>query len=209
MNRLIRKAKNLAELDLTGKYERFDLLENPFPAHPYVNQESTDKRINGDVYEMEIRKNEYDRIRSFFLQSPQSDANHLRLGYIMDTSYVGRGNGKSAFLVNLQHDINREYCIDISDEINKCFAVYVTPLPSGQTKSFANLLDLIFQAIARSSVIDDALTMLRFEAVSELSPEIAAEIADKDAEDLVASLSDEQWYADNKIDTEGSGTNAR
>jgi len=200
MSRLIGKPKNQIDLSVLSKYARFYLSENPFPAHPYVNQESTDKRTNGFVYEMEIRKNEYDRIKDNFLQAPQVDANHPRLGYIVDTSYVGRGNGKSAFLLNLQQNINRAYCIDISNEINKCFAVYVSPRPSGQTKSFYNVVDLIFQAIIRTNVIDDTLAILRYDALSRISPEALSRIEDEDEDSIVSKLSTEEWFKDNSVD---------
>ena len=115
MSRLLRKASD-QKYDFQGKFQKFNLTENPFPSEPVVNKDSMDKRINGDIYEIEIRRKEYEQIVNYFLTQPQSDPNHLRLGYIIDTSYIGRGNGKSAFLVNLQQDINREYCLDISTE---------------------------------------------------------------------------------------------
>jgi len=106
MSKLSRKPESIYPIGTLGRYERFGLTENPFPAEPSVNQESNDKRINGGIYETEIHKTEFEQIKTYFLKQPQSDANHLRLGYIIDTSYIGRGNGKSAFLLNLQQLIN-------------------------------------------------------------------------------------------------------
>ena len=126
MSKLLQKPSAVNQRDVPGRFERFNLVENPFPSEPIVNKDSTDKRINGDIYEIEIRKKEYDQITNCFLKQSQSGPNHLRLGYIIDNVYIGRGNGKSAFLVNLQQEINRNYCLDISDGLNKCFAVYVT-----------------------------------------------------------------------------------
>jgi len=99
---------------------------------------------------------------------------------------IGRGNGKSAFLVNLMRKINQEYCLDISDEINKCFALYVTPEPGGRTKTFASFVELIFSSILQSKFLDVCLASLRMDAVSEVYPDI----------DLTAGFSDERELID-------------
>jgi hypothetical protein len=151
MSNLLKKPKDHPTSDRAGRYERFHLSENPFPTEP-VNKDSADRRINGDIYEAEIRTKEYSLIETAFLKTPQSDRNRLRLGYICDTSYIGRGNGKSAFLVNLAQTINANYCLDISDEANKCFAIYVTPEPGGRTKTFPAFLDLVFEAMLQSGI---------------------------------------------------------
>ena len=119
MSKLRRKPKRQQKVDLEAKYQRFALTENPFPTST-VNKDSTDRRINGQIYEADIRRKEYEKIVTAFLKSSQADPSHLRLGYIWDTSYIRRGNGKSAFLVNLIDRINQEYCLNISDELNKC-----------------------------------------------------------------------------------------
>ena len=185
MNKLLKKPKQQQHPNMEGRYHRFNLTDNPFPTEP-VNQDSNDKRINGEIYEGEIRSKEYAQIEEAFLKQPQSNLNRLRLGYICDTSYIGRGNGKSAFLVNLMRKINQEYCLDISDEINKCFALYVTPEPGGRTKTFASFVDLIFSSILQSKFLDVCLASLRMDAVSEVYPDI----------DLTAGFSDERELID-------------
>jgi hypothetical protein len=96
------------------------LKENPFPSSPFVNPESNDSRTNGDIYEPSIREKEFEQVQKNFLAVPQSNPNHLRLGYIEDTSYVGRGNGKSAFLLNLQKKINRDFGGGMSNIVQNC-----------------------------------------------------------------------------------------
>ena len=147
MGNLLKRPKDKPSADNKGRYERFCLTENPFPTEP-VNKDSTDRRINGEIYESEIRTKELTLIKDAFLKKPQSDRNRLRLGYICDTSYIGRGNGKSAFLVNLAQSINDNYCLDISEDLNKCFAIYVVPEPGGRTKTFPSFVDLIFGNIS-------------------------------------------------------------
>jgi len=131
MVNLLRKPTDQQVPDNEGRFSRFHLTENPFPAEPIVNKDSSDRRINGGIYASEIRTKEYDLLEKAFLKTPQSERNRLRLGYICDTSYIGRGNGKSAFIVNLMQRINEECCLNISDGINKCFAVYVDSEPGG------------------------------------------------------------------------------
>jgi len=97
MSKLLKKPQQLQRPETIGRFQKFGLSDNPFPSEPYVNQDSTDKRMNGGIYETEIHKKEFQQIMDCFLKQPQIEPNHLRLGYIIDTSYIGRGNGKSAF----------------------------------------------------------------------------------------------------------------
>jgi len=166
MSTLLRKPKQQQSVDLEAKYQRFALTENPFPTSP-VNKDSTDRRINGKIYEADIRSKEYEKIETAFLKVPQTDPPHLRLGYIWDTSYIGRGNGKSAFLVNLIDRINQEYCLDISEEINKCFAVHVAPEPGGRTKTFDSFVNLLFEAIYSSGIIASSFASMRLDAIAQ------------------------------------------
>ncbi|MDU9050760.1 MAG: hypothetical protein Q3M30_18075 [Candidatus Electrothrix sp. Rat3] len=198
MSKLHRKPKQQQPVDLEAKYQRFTLTENPFPTSP-VNKDSTDRRINGKIYEADIRSKEYDKIEKAFLKSSQTDPSHLRLGYIWDTSYIGRGNGKSAFLVNLINRINQEYCLDISGELNKCFAVYAAPESGGRTKTFDSFVDLIFESIYSSGIIASSLASMRLDAISEVYPEI--QIDEDDEQQLISSLNSEKWLRDLGIES--------
>ena len=197
MSTLHRKPRQQQSVDLEAKYQRFALTENPFPTSP-VNKDSTDRRINGKIYEADIRSKEYETIETAFLKKPQTDPSHLRLGYIQDTSYIGRGNGKSAFLVNLIDQINQEYCLNISEELNKCFAIYVAPEPGGRTKTFDSFVDLLFQAIYSSGIIASSLAGMRLDAIAEAYPDM--DINETDEETLIKSLNSEEWLRENGIE---------
>ncbi len=199
MNKLLQKPKQQLPLSREGRYKRFHLTENPFPTEP-VNKDSDDKRINGEIYEKEIRIREYTQIEDAFLKRPQTDLNRLRLGYICDTSYIGRGNGKSAFLVNLMRKINHGYCLDISSEINKCFALSITPEPGGRTKTYASFIELIFASMLQSKIIDTCLALLRIEAASELYPEIDITTGFSDEAELIDCLNSETQLRRKGID---------
>jgi hypothetical protein len=199
-SKLLRKPEQPTSPNVSSKYEKFGLLENPFPSEPYVNQDSTDKRVNGRIYETEIHKTELKLIVDNFLTKPQSDSNHLRLGYIIDTSYIGRGNGKSAFLLNLKQIIDDDFCLDLSNGKNKCFSVYCSPEPGGRTKTFPNFVDVFFQAIIKSGIIQNCLAILRLDSMKKLYPGLDKTIENLDDQTLVNNLNDESWLSKNNFD---------
>ena len=186
-----------------GRYEVYNLQANPFPSSPFVNPESNDARNNGKIYEPSIREKEYQAIEENFLRVSQSDANHLRLGYVMDTSYIGRGNGKTAFLTNLQRKLNKDFGLSISNEMNKCFALTVVPEPSGKTKTFDNFVDLFANKIFDSSIIEDCLISLRLNAISDLYDDFSAAEHFPDEESIKNKLQSLDWYKENNIDYRG------
>ena len=201
MSRLLSKPSQPSPINSNVRFQRFNLTENPFPPEPMVNQESSDKRINGYIYEIEIRRNEFDKIQTSFLSRSKISPSHLRLGYIVDTSYIGRGNGKSAFLINLQQKINKNYCLDLSEGLNKCFSVIVTPEPGGRTKTFPLLVDVIFNSLLKLDIINYCLasiklqTLLNIEGDFKIDPELL-----KDENNVVSMLNSKKWFADNNID---------
>ncbi len=177
-----------------GRFEKFNLTENPFPSSPFVNPESNDARSNGGIYEPNIRVVEYANIKKNFLAFPQSDPNHLRLGYIIDTSYIGRGNGKSAFLVNLQKEINQDFGLSISAGLNKCFSLVLSPEPKGLTKTFDSFVDLLVNSIFRSDIITESLTILRLEAIILLNPKFNVKKSFPNEEDVKQKVNSAAWY---------------
>lgn len=199
MSNLLKKPKAQLPPDDVGRYDPFDLTENPFPTEP-VNRDSSDRRINGEIYETEIRTIEFLKIEESFLKKPQSDRNRLRLGYICDTSYIGRGNGKSAFLVNLAQRINKNFCMDISDDMNKCFAIYVSPEPGGRTKTFPAFLDQVFEAMFKSGIFDTCLAMLRLQAINDLNPEHKILSLIDGIDTLVINLNSAEWLQNQGVD---------
>ncbi|MDR0865673.1 MAG: hypothetical protein LBO74_12185 [Candidatus Symbiothrix sp.] len=198
MNSLTKKGK-LDNLETESRFEKYNLKENPFPATPFVNQGDSDKRYNGEIYEETIRSKELDLIEKNFLKIPQNNSNHIRIGYILDNSYVGRGNGKSTFALNLLKKINKNFCLDISEGANKCFGLYIVPEPSGRTRTFSNLLDLIIEAIIQSNVLNYSLAAIRLEAILELKLKNMDESELTDEETLIKVLNTLVWYNENGI----------
>lgn len=199
-SKYLSKPKATVDAIPPGRYERYNLRENPFPSSPFVNPESSDEKTNGRIYEESIRQSELEKVRRNFLEVPQTDPNHLRLGYIEDTSYLGRGNGKSAFIVHLQRSINDDFGLSISNGTNKCFAVRLVPEPGGKTKTFESFVDLFASAILRSTLVEDALASLRLQAILALDNgfDVGSQFA-TDAE-LRKSLNSADWFRQAKID---------
>jgi len=194
MSKLISKASSTINQIPSGRFEKFNLSENPFPLHPMVNKDSDQKKTNGSIYEKEIRHAEYQKVITNFIKIPQSDPNHLRLGFLVDSSYIGRGNGKSAFFVNLLREINKEFAIDLSEGKNKCFSIHFSPEPSGNTKTFKRFVDLFFQSIIKTDIIDYALAMLRIDAFIKLKGDkILKKYGDENK--LIDSLNNNDWYS--------------
>ncbi|GAA6766480.1 hypothetical protein AAFH68_24220 [Flavobacterium sp. CGRL1] len=197
---LLKKPKSTLPEDSKSKYEIFNLLENPFPNTPFVNKVSEDNRYNGRIYESKIREAEHDQLINNFIKEPQSNPNHIRLGYILDNSYVGRGNGKSAFTLNLIEEINREYCLDLSNEVNKCFGLHISPEPGGRTRTFYDFVDLIFDEIINKNIIKYCLASLRIESIMDLedvSIDFNADFTDNI--DMIEKLNDAKFFSDKKI----------
>lgn len=194
MSKLISKATSTINQIPQGRFDKFNLSENPFPLTPIVNKDSDQKKTNGSIYEKEIRNAEYQKVINNFIKIPQSDVNHLRLGFMVDSSYIGRGNGKSAFFVNLLREINAEFAIDLSDGLNKCFSIHFAPEPSGNTKTFRRFVDLFFQSIIKTDIIDYALAMLRIDAFIKLGEDRILNLFD-DEKQLIDSLNDNDWYS--------------
>lgn len=193
MDKLFKKASTSIDENVQGRFERYSLSENPFPSNPYVNKDSMEKKFNGSIYEDAIRQDEFSKFKSNFLQCSQSDPNHLRLGFVIDSSYIGRGNGKSAFLVNLSRKINSNFALDLSNNINKCFAVYFAPEGGGKTKTFEKFVDIFFEALFSSNIINTCLAILRYEALQKLDKvNIIGEIESED--DLIVKLNDEKTF---------------
>lgn len=196
MSKIFRKAtEQITEEQINKKFSKYGLLENPFPITPYVNQDSPEKKYNGSIYDDSIRQDEFEKIKANFLNIPQSEADHLRLGFIVDKSFIGRGNGKSSFLLHLNKAINSDYCLDFSKDVNKCFSIYFSPDGGGTIKSFDKFVDNFFHAILKNKIINEALAILRFEAIEELNEWRNININELEENDIVDFLNDKEWLA--------------
>ncbi|MBP9888596.1 MAG: hypothetical protein KBF93_20045 [Leptospiraceae bacterium] len=181
-----------------GRFEIYNLRENPFPRSPFVNKSSTEDKLNGNIFEIAVREKEFAKIKKCFLNVPQSKPDHLRLGFINDTSYIGRGNGKSAFLINLLKKINQNYCLDLSENKNKCFGIFAAPEGGGVVKTFDKFVDLIFESILESDIIKVSLAIIRLDVLAKKG--LHKIFSGKKFEDIIEDLNSSKWFQEQKID---------
>ncbi|HLT65702.1 MAG TPA: hypothetical protein VKZ80_05045 [Flavobacterium sp.] len=200
MSKLFKKPTNSIDKKVVDKgFNIFGLTENPFPSTPFVNQNSPEKKYNGTIYDDSIREKEYLKLLRNFIQIPQSDLDHLRLGFIAENSFLGRGNGKSSFLLHVLKNLNEEYCLNLSNNQNKCFSVYVVPEGSGKVKSFDKFLDGIVSSIFNSGIINESLAILRYEAIERLNAwkEGEAPIIPDNIDEFVNLFNNKDWLNKN------------
>src|SRR5687767_10809356 len=100
MSKFTRKAQT-SSADLNDLFGQFNLKENPFPYNPFIEPESNDPKRNGSIFDQKIRGKEFGKFLKNFVETPLT-GDHNRVGYLLESSFAGRGNGKSALLVNLQ-----------------------------------------------------------------------------------------------------------
>jgi len=198
INKLTQKPSETVNLSEKGRFEIYNLSENPFPRNPFVNKTSTEDKLNGNIFEIAIREKEFTKIKNYFLNVPQSNPDHFRLGFINDTSYIGRGNGKSAFLINLLKKINENYCLDLSESKNKCFGVFAAPEGGGNIKTFDKFVDLIFDSIIESNIINTSLAIIRLDILIKMGKQALLQNYSED--NLIMNLNSSSWFSDNNID---------
>lgn len=194
MSKLLKKPTSKIDMVPNGVYERFNLIENPFPSQAILNKDSSEKKVNGSIYEPDIRTSEYEKLLTNFIKNPQSDLNHQRIGFILDSSFIGRGNGKTAFMLDIYKRINEEFCLNLSNNINKCFSIYFQPEAGGKTKSFDSFIDIFFKAILDTNIIKDTLAIIRLEAILRISDnkEFLNNLGDDKS--IIELMNDDNWF---------------
>jgi len=88
-------------------YKDYGLKENPFPPPPaMLNPFSNNPKINGRIFASTARQKELNLFENAFIH-PDSFENRYRLGFLWAKGDPEtRGQGKTAFLVYLRHQIN-------------------------------------------------------------------------------------------------------
>ncbi|WNB16903.1 hypothetical protein [Marivirga arenosa] len=197
MNKFLRKPK--AEVkEIADRFGKLNLKENPFPYNPFIEPESEDPKRNGEIFNREIRKNELDKFHKNFLKKPLT-GDHDRIGYLLESSFTGRGNGKSAFLVNIDKDINQDFGDSTSNSLNKTFSVYIKA-KAGQTSKFWQLSELIITEICKKNIFEDCLITLRYKVLKNGNDFDTSFLDDLNTEADFRNLLDNNFLLNNKVD---------
>ena len=165
MNKFTRKPDTKPS-EIRDVFLKFNLKENPFPYNPFIEPESDDPKRNGEIFDEKIRHKELEKFERNFLKQP-IEGDHNRVGYLMESSFTGRGNGKSAFLVNIQNSINKDFGATVSMNINKCFSLYFKAKASGQNAKFWQVSQEIIKELASKKIFEDCLVTLRYKLLEE------------------------------------------
>lgn len=199
-NKFLKRPNAALDPKKEARFNCYGLRDNPFPSEPFVNRNSSDSRVNGDIYDATLRLDEHSKLTNSFFVPERREASHLKLGYIEDTSYLGRGNGKSAFILNACEAINEGYCLEQSKGANRCFSLILNPRPGGKTKTFEAFVDLLLTAIHESDFIEIAIGSLVLEALATTHEyeEALNEITDEAS--LKACVYSHEWHERHNID---------
>lgn len=184
---LLRKASEPVTLKL-NKYEKFGFTRNPFPTKPSVTINSPDPRENGSIYLPELRKKEQAEFEQLF--GPHPDRPQVRLiAFLMDyATRRGRGIGKTSFLHYQCTRIMKDFGNELSGGTEVIFAIYVLPLPGGETRKFWQFYKLLTYALIEQDIIASAMWRLR--AFSGVIPD---EVLAKIGPELQYTIGDNNW----------------
>ena len=109
-------------------YPDYYLTENPFPEGGVLSPYSTDRKINGEIFCEEARKETVQQFEQRFVGFPHFPE-RKKVGFLWAETAIdfGRGMGKSALLVYFKHKINRNWGRDYTqDASRKICVVYVS-----------------------------------------------------------------------------------
>jgi len=165
MNKYTRRA-TVQPAEIRDLYSKYNLKENPFPYNPFIEPESEDPKRNGKIFDENIRLKELKKFKESFLLPPLT-GDHNRIGYLLESSFTGRGNGKSAFLVNIQNSINSDFSATVSNNLNKAFSIYIKAKASGHNAKFWQISQEIIKELANKKIFEDGLIALRYEVLEE------------------------------------------
>jgi hypothetical protein len=142
-------------------FERYGLKRNPFPNLPGVIPENDDPRINGSIYQADLRHVEQEKFDRLLIPTPgHPDAGGM--AFLMDcATRFGRGVGKTAFLNHQRQRIMTDLGNQVSQEAHVLFASYVLPPSDGRCRKFWQFCRLVFEHLNEQGILAQAVWRLR------------------------------------------------
>ena len=177
-------------------YERFGLSQNPFPDSPVIVPDAGDPRLNGEIFQADLRQDEQEQFeRLLILSSYQPEPRSI--AFLMDyATRRGRGIGKTAFLNYQRRRIMTDLGDDLTDGAYVLMAAHLFPEGGGRTRKFWHFTRLIGESLVRGGCVAWAIWRLR--AFSGMVPEEV--LKEVDPFEPGSSLGDDRW-----LDSRGVG----
>jgi hypothetical protein len=196
VNPLFRRA-HPAPSPVGSPFEHFGLKQNPFPNLPGVVPDNDDPRVNGSIYQPDLRRVEQEKFERLLIPTP-SRPDVDTMAFLMDAATrFGRGVGKTAFLNHQRRRIMDDLGDTITGGAHVLFAAYVLPPSDGRCRKFWHLCRLVIEAMIDQGILAQALWRLR--AFSEHIPaEVLAQVGGA-PQDTVGS---DSWLRDQGVNVE-------
>ena len=150
---------------------KLNLKYNPFPDSPSVSITSPEPRLNGGLFNDQVRTATVNEFQKKFIDIDFDDPQHLQLGFLWSLSAgESKGFGKTALLAYYLRKINKNYGAGLLSG-QKLAAIYAKP--TTETKNFKNLAAFICDSllqkdpITQATILTDAVRTIRFTLIEE------------------------------------------
>ena len=176
-------------------YNRFDLVENPFPRSPTVTPGSHDPRVNGEIYCKSLRGEEQKQFERLLVPHPERSSTRPMASLMDLATRRGRGIGKTAFLNHQRRQIMTDMGNQYTNGAYVLLAAHLIPEGGGRTRKSWQFIRLIAQSLNTNRCIASAIWRLR--AFSGVIPD---EIMDKiNSDDLEGTIGNNRWLENEGI----------
>lgn len=179
-------------------FGRFYLKDNPFPREAVINPKSEDPRLNGSIYVTKLREKEEKLFEEYLIPNPERQQPR-NLAFLMDyATRIGRGIGKSAFLLHQQRRIMKDLGGELSANTQVITAAHIMPSHAGNSdvRNFTRFSRMLVTALNEMGCIEWAMWRLR--ATSTCIP---PEVLEKIHDDFGDTIGNNLWLDEHKVDT--------
>lgn len=193
-NPILRRSQPMPAME--NPFTRFGLRENPFPTSPTVTPQSSDPRVNGDIYCTELRAVEEDQFEQLLIPRAGQAASRP-IALLMDyATRRGRGIGKTAFLNRQRRRIMLDLGDRLTDGAYVMLAAHVIPEGGGRTRKFWQFVRSVALSLNSQYCISTAIWRLR--AFSGLIEDNV--LGQVTLENMGSTLGDDRWLQEHNVD---------
>lgn len=173
-------------------YPDYYLSENPFPEGGVLQPYSSNRKINGEIFCEEARKETIKQFEQRFIGAPHF-SERKKVGFLWAETTIdfGRGMGKSALLIYFKHKINHNWGKDYSqDDSKKLCAIYISFSQEIKDYQLEHICLLGLNACIEDKVFDEIRRAANYSALIAAGVEanFATQIANRTVRDYLVSL---------------------